>query len=352
MSDTIKNDMPENANLNESELALVEQYAAAIDISDTASLVGYGADAQQKVAEFSGAALDGIRTRDFGSTGDMITELVTELKGFKVDEEKRGLARLFGRTKNRIATLKYKFDKAENNVERIVGELDRHRITLMKDIATLDEMYDRNLDYYKELTIYILAGKKKLEQIKAETLPQLRQKADDSGLSEDAQAVRDMEEAVNRFEKKLYDLETTRVISIQMAPQIRLVQANDTQMSEKIQSTLVNTIPLWKNQMLLALGIEHSKQALDAQQAVADMTNELLKSNAEKLKIASVETANASERAIVDIETLEATNAQLISTLDEVMQIQSEGRQKRADAEKRLRAVEDEVKGKLLEIKK
>ncbi len=350
MSEELKN--LENVNLNESELRLVDEYAAAIDITDTNALIGYGSDAQQKVADFSASALEGIRTRDFGATGDMITELVTELKGFKTDEEKRGLSRLFNRTKNRIATLKYKYDKAENNVERIVSQLDNHRITLMKDIATLDEMYDRNLDYYKELTIYILAGKKKVEEINGTVLPELRQKAENSGLAEDAQAVRDMENMLNRFEKKLHDLETTRVISIQMAPQIRLVQANDTQMSEKIQSTLVNTIPLWKNQMLLALGIEHSKQALDAQQAVSDMTNELLKANAEKLKIASVETAKASERAIVDVETLETTNAALISTLDEVMQIQSEGRAKRAEAEKRLRAVEDEVKSKLLEIKK
>ncbi len=342
----------ENVKLNDSELALVDEYAKGLDVTDTNSLIAFGADAQQKVADFSSSALEGVRTRDFGSTGDMITDLVTELKGFKVDEEKRGLARLFGRTKNTLAKLKYRFDKAESNVERIVSELDRHQITLMKDIATLDEMYKRNLEYYKELTIYILAGKKKLEEIDTVTIPALKQKAEQSGLAEDAQALRDMEDIKNRFEKKLHDLEVTRVVSIQMAPQIRLVQANDTQMSEKIQSTLVNTIPLWKNQMLLALGIEHSKQAIEAQQLVADMTNELLASNAEKLKLASVETAKASERAIVDIETLEKTNGTLISTLDEVMAIQAEGRAKRAEAEERLRIVEDEMKQKLLEIKK
>ena len=342
----------ENVKLNDSELALVDEYAKGLDVTDTNSLIAFGADAQQKVADFSSSALEGVRTRDFGSTGDMITDLVTELKGFKVDEEKRGLARLFGRTKNTLAKLKYRFDKAESNVERIVSELDRHQITLMKDIATLDEMYKRNLEYYKELTIYILAGKKKLEEIDTVTIPALKQKAEQSGLAEDAQALRDMEDIKNRFEKKLHDLEVTRVVSIQMAPQIRLVQANDTQMSEKIQSTLVNTIPLWKNQMLLALGIEHSKQAIEAQQLVADMTNELLASNAEKLKMASVETAKASERAIVDIETLEKTNGTLISTLDEVMAIQAEGRAKRAEAEERLRIVEDEMKQKLLEIKK
>ena len=342
----------ENVSLNESELALVDEYARTLDITDTNSLIAFGSDAQQKVADFSSSALEGVRTRDFGSTGDMLTDLITELKGFKVDEEKRGLARIFGRTKNKLAKLKYRFDKAENNVERIVSELDRHQITLMKDIATLDEMYDRNLEYYKELTIYILAGKKKLEELKTATIPALKAKAEESGLAEDAQALRDMEDIANRFEKKLHDLEITRVVSIQMAPQIRLVQANDTQMSEKIQSTLVNTIPLWKNQMLLALGVEHSKQAIDAQQKVADMTNELLSANAEKLKIASVETAKASERAIIDIETLEATNKTLISTLDEVMTIHAEGRAKRAEAEQRLRAVEDEMKQKLLEIKK
>lgn len=346
------NDSIENTPLTAEEQAKVNEYAAAIDITDSGALMQYGSDAQQKIADFSESALEGIRTRDFGETGNMITELVTELKGFKIDEEKKGLARVFSRGKNRIAKLKYKFDKAERNVERIVEELDRHQITLMKDIATLDEMYDRNLEYFKELTIYILAGKQKLEALKGTDLPKLLKKAVESGLPEDAQAARDLESMINRFEKKLHDLEITRVISIQTAPQIRMVQANDSQMSEKIQSTLVNTIPLWKNQMLLALGIEHSRQAIETQQRVSDMTNELLRSNAEKLRLASVETAKAGERAIVDVETLENTNRELITTLDEVMRIQSEGRQKRAEAEKRLRSVEDEMKQKLLEIKK
>lgn len=341
----------ENTVLTAEEQAKVNALAAEIDPSDSSALMQFGNGAQQKIADFSDKALEGIKTRDFGEVGDMITDLVTELKGFKIDEEKRGLARIFSKGKNKIATLKAKYDKAENNVERIVAELDRHQITLLKDIATLDEMYDRNLEYFKELTVYILAGKKKLEVMKNEELPAARAKAEETGLAEDAQAAHDMEGMINRFEKRLHDLEITRVISIQTAPQIRLVQSNDTQMSEKIQSTLLNTIPLWKNQMLLALGIEHSKQAIDAQRMVSDMTNELLRSNAEKLRIASVETAEAGERAVVDVATLENTNKELIATLDDVMRIQEEGRQKRADAEKRLRAVEDEVKQKLLEVK-
>ena len=335
--------------LTEEERRMVDSFAQQIDLANSALVLQYGAGTQKKMADFSESALENVKSKDLGEVGELLSGVVTELKSFDEEEEK-GFFGIFKKASNKIESMKAKYAKAETNVNEIVKVLEKHQVQLMKDTALLDKMYELNLTYFKELSMYILAGKKKLAEVRGTQLAQLTQKAQMSGLPEDAQAARDLESMCLRFEKKIHDLELTRMISIQTAPQIRLVQNNDTQMVEKIQSTIVNTIPLWKSQMVLALGVEHSAQAAEAQRQVTDMTNELLKKNAEKLKMATVETAKASERGIVDIETLKATNESLISTLDEVMNIQREGREKRAAAETELRNMEAELKNKLLQI--
>ena len=335
--------------LSPEEQKIVDDFAQQIDLEDSATILQYGAGTQKKMADFSETALEKVKSKDLGEVGDLLTGVVTELKGFDTTEEK-GLFGFFKKGKNKIEALKARYAKVETNVESICKVLENHQVQLLKDIAVLDKMYDANLTYFKELTMYILAGKKKLAQINAGQLAEMTQKAKVSGLPEDVQAAKDLESKCQRFEKKLYDLELTRTISIQTAPQIRMVQGNDTMMVEKIQSTLVNTIPLWKSQMVLALGVAHSGEAVKAQREVTDMTNELLRKNAETLKMATVDTARETERGIVDIETLQHTNETLISTLDEVMTIQQEGRQKRAEAETELRKIENELKNKLLEV--
>ena len=335
--------------LTEEERRMVDSFAQQIDLTNSALVLQYGAGTQKKMADFSESALENVRSKDLGEVGDLLSGVVTELKSFDEEEEK-GFLGFFKKASNKIESMKTKYAKAEENVNEIVKALEKHQVQLMKDTALLDKMYELNLTYFKELSMYILAGKKKLAEVRGTQLAQLTQKAQMSGLPEDAQAARDLESMCLRFEKKIHDLELTRMISIQTAPQIRLVQNNDTQMVEKIQSTIVNTIPLWKSQMVLALGVEHSAQAAEAQRQVTDMTNELLKKNAEKLKMATVETVKASERGIVDMEALKATNESLISTLDEVMNIQREGREKRAAAETELRNMETELKNKLLQI--
>ena len=335
--------------LSDEERRMVDSFAQQIDLTNSALVLQYGAGTQKKMADFSESALENVRSKDLGEVGELLSGVVKELKDFDEEEEK-GFFGIFKKASNKIESMKAKYAKAETNVNEIVKVLEKHQVQLMKDTALLDKMYELNLTYFKELSMYILAGKKKLAEVRNTQLKEMTQKANLSGLPEDAQAARDLESMCSRFEKKIHDLELTRMISIQTAPQIRLVQNNDTQMVEKIQSTIVNTIPLWKSQMVLALGVEHSAQAAEAQRQVTDMTNELLKKNAEKLKMATVETAKASERGIVDIETLKATNESLISTLDEVMNIQREGREKRQAAETELRNMEQELKAKLLQI--
>lgn len=335
--------------LSDEERRMVDSFAQQIDLTNSALVLQYGAGTQKKMADFSESALENVRSKDLGEVGELLSSVVKELKDFDEEEEK-GFFGIFKKASNKIESMKAKYAKAETNVNEIVKVLEKHQVQLMKDTALLDKMYELNLTYFKELSMYILAGKKKLAEVRNTQLKELAQKANLSGLPEDAQAARDLESMCSRFEKKIHDLELTRMISIQTAPQIRLVQNNDTQMVEKIQSTIVNTIPLWKSQMVLALGVEHSAQAAEAQRQVTDMTNELLKKNAEKLKMATVETARASERGIVDIETLKNTNESLISTLDEVMNIQREGREKRQAAEAELRNMEQELKAKLLQI--
>ena len=344
---------PEMEKLTEKEQQAVLAFAEKIDLSNSNKILQYGAAAQKNIADFSESALNSVRTKDMGEIGGMLTDLVGELKSFDAgEEEKKGLFGFFRKAGNSIDQMKTKYAKVEANVDRISESLENHQITLLKDVALLDQMYEKNLEYYKQLTMYILAGRKKLEHEQTVTLPHLRKKAQQTGLAEDAQRANDYANLCERFDKKLHDLELTRVISLQMAPQIRMVQNNDTLISEKIQTSLVNTIPLWKSQMVLALGIRHSQEAIQAQRAVSDMTNELLKKNADMLKTATVETAKESERAIVDIETIQHTNQQLISTLDEVLQIQNEGRQKRQQAEVELRKIEGELKQKLLEVRR
>ncbi len=343
-------DLQENS-LSDEEKKMVEEFAEKIDITNANIVLQYGSEAQKKISGFSETALNNVRTKDLGEVGDQITNLVGELKGFNAEEESKGLFGMLKKQANKIANLKVKYDKAEVNVNRIVNILEDHQMTLFKDIAVLDQLYERNLINYKELTMYILAGKKKLEKVQNEELPALIEKAKQTGAAEDAQAANDLANLCTRFEKKLHDLELTRTISMQMAPQIRLVQNNDTLMAEKIQSTIVNTIPLWKSQMVLALGINHSKQAMEAQREVTNVTNELLKKNADMLKMATVEVAKESERGIVDIETLKHTNEQLITTLDEVLKIQEEGRTKRDAASKELAKIETELKEKLIQIR-
>lgn len=337
--------------LTPEEKKMVADFAAKIDLRSSNAILQYGAGVQKKIADFSESALENVKTKDLGEVGDMLAGVVTELKSFDEEEEEKGIFGFFKKGGNKLANMKAKYDKAEVNVNRICDALEGHQIQLMKDIAMLDKMYELNTTYFKELSMYIAAGKKKLQDVAATELPELEAKAARSGLPEDAQAVNDLNALCNRFEKKIHDLELTRTISLQMAPQIRLVQSNDTVMSEKIQSTLVNTIPLWKSQMVLAIGVENSSRAAKAQREVTDMTNELLRKNAEKLKLATVETAKESERGIVDIETLKATNESLISTLDEVMKIQQEGKEKRRTAEAELNRIENELKQKLLEIR-
>lgn len=337
--------------LSESEKQAVNTFASQIDLTNSAVILQYGAGTQKKMADFSEMALENVKTKDLGEVGELLSGVVRELKDFGEEEEK-GFLGIFKKTSNKISAMKAKYAKAETNINQICKVLENHQVQLLKDIAILDKMYDVNLTYFKELSMYVLAGKKKLQEIRSTKLPELLAKAQQSGLSEDAQAAKDLDSMCNRFEKKIHDLELTRTISIQTAPQIRLVQGNDTLMVEKIQSTIVNTIPLWKSQMVLALGVEHSAQAAAAQREVTDMTNELLKKNAEKLKMATIETAKESERGIVDIETLKTTNESLISTLDEVMHIQEEGRQKRHDAEKEMLRLEGELKQKLLQIQR
>lgn len=340
----------EEAALSEEEQRMVEQFTEQIDLNNTNIILQYGAGTQKKMADFSERALENVQTKDLGEVGELITGVVTELKGFDVEEEEKGF---FGRIKksaNKLSALKTKYDKAEVNVNKICKALEGHQVQLLKDAALLDKMYEQNKVYFKELSMYILAGKRKLEQVRTTELPALLAKANQSGLPEDAQAAKDLDSLCTRFEKKIHDLELTRMISIQTAPQIRLVQNNDTMMVEKIQSTIVNTIPLWKSQMVLAMGVEHSAQAAKAQREVTDFTNELLKKNAEKLKVATVETAKESERGIVDMETLRKTNESLISTLDEVMRIQTEGKQKRREAEQEMQRLEGELKTKLLQL--
>ena len=346
----VKKEMEETI-LTPEEQKLVADFAARIDIENTNQILQYGAGTQKKMADFSDAALANVKTQELGEAGDLIAEVVGELRDFDATEEK-GIFGFFKKQSNKIEAMKNRYAKAEVNVQKIVDSLQENQIRLMKDSAMLDKMYQQNLNYYKELTMYILAGKKKLEEVRNGRLSQLETKAQISGSAQDAQEVKDLDSKCNRFEKKLHDLELTRTISMQTAPQIRLVQNNDTTMVEKIQTTIVNTIPLWKSQMVLALGIAHSTEAANAQRKVTDLTNELLKKNAEALHMASVETAKESERGIVDIETLKKTNADLIQTLDDVMRIQKEGRIKRQQAEVEMQRMEAELKSKLLEIRK
>ena len=336
--------------LNDAEKKAVEDFSKKIDIMDSNMILQYGAAAQKNVASFSENALTSVRTKDLGEVGKSLSELVVELKGFGEEEEKKGLFGRFKKAGSKLETMKAQYAKVESNVDKIARELEQHQVTLMKDVAMFDQMYELNLKYYKELTMYILAGKKKLADVQANELPVLKAKAEQSGSQEDAQRYNDMVQMCDRFEKKLHDLELTRMISVQMGPQTRLLQNNDTLMVEKIQSSLVNTIPLWKSQMVLALGMEHGRQATAAQSAVTEMTNELLKKNADMLKMGTIQTAREAERSVVDIETLQHTNQQLIETLDEVLNIQREGAQKRREAEVELGKIEGEMKQKLMEL--
>ena len=340
---------PEEHILTPEELRMVEEFSKKIDVTDSKAVLTYGSGTQKKMADFSEKTLESVKTKDMGEVGDMISGLVTQLKSFDIDENDKGIRGFFKKKGNQVQELRTKYDSAEKNVEAIATELERHQVTLLKDIELLDRMYELNLNYYKELTMYILAGKKKLKEVRATKLPELQKKAELSGLPEDAQAARDLAEQCDRFEKKLHDLQLTRAVAMQTGPQIRMIQAADQVMAEKIQSTIVNTIPLWKNQMVIAIGIEHATQAAKAEREVNEMTNALLRKNAEKLKQATVESAREAERGIVDIETLKHTNEMLISTMDEVLQIQTEGKQKRAAAEKDLARIEAQLRQKLLQ---
>ncbi|MDY2791564.1 MAG: toxic anion resistance protein [Eubacteriales bacterium] len=333
------------------EQKTIDEFSKKIDVTDTNLVFQYGAGAQQKIAQFSDSALASVQTKDLGEVGDMMANLVAELKGFNADpDEKKGLFGFIRKNVDKMTLLKARYDEAEVNVNKIVSSLESHQVTLLKDIATLDQLYEMNLDYFKELSMYIAAGKKRLEEVRATDLAEATKRAEASGLAEDAQAAKDLADKCDRFEKKLYDLELTRNIAIQMGPQIRLIQNNDQVMAEKIQSTMVNTIPLWKSQMVIALGLHHAQEAMKAQRSVSDLTNDLLRSNAERLHTASVEVAKESERGIIDIETLTATNQRLIDTMDEVLAIQQDGREKRRAAEGELARIEGELRSKLLEI--
>ncbi|WHE88827.1 toxic anion resistance protein [Lachnoanaerobaculum gingivalis] len=344
---------PESApqiKLSPEEERLVEEFSSKIDISNSQAVLTYGVGSQKKIAEFSENALERVKTKDLGEIGDMLAGVVGEIRSLEIDEEDKGIFGFFKKSGNKLANMKAKYDKVEVNVNNISKALEDHQVTLMKDVLMLDKMYELNMNYYKELSMYIMAGKKRLERANNIELPELIKKADESGLPEDTQKAKDFSQMINRFEKKIHDLELTKTVSLQMAPQIRLIQNNDSMMSDKIQSTIVNTIPLWKNQMVIAIGLKHSTDAAKAQKAVSDMTNELLKKNAESLKAATIETAKESERGIIDIETLKSTNKTLISTFDEVIKIQDEGRKKRKEAEAELRNIENEMRSKLLEI--
>lgn len=343
----VKNDLDDSV-LSDEERRQVDEFAKQIDLHNSTAILQYGVGTQKKMADFSGSALENVKTKDLGEVGEMLSDVVTQLKGF--DEEEKGFLGIFKKPAQKLETMKAKYSKAETNVNKICEALEDNQVQLLKDISILDKMYELNLTYFKELSMYILAGKKKLSETRETELPQLLEKARTSGLPEDAQAARDLEALCDRFEKKLHDLELTRMVSIQTAPQIRLVQSSDTMMVEKIQSTIVNTIPLWKSQMVLALGVTHAEQAARAQREVSDMTNELLRKNAEVLKVSAIESAKESERGIIDMETLKSTNANLISTLDEVMKIQADGREKRRAAEEEMRVMENELKTKLLEL--
>ena len=334
--------------LSPQEQEMVNQFAAQIDLTNTQQILQYGVGSQKKIADFSETALSSVKTKDMGEIGQMLTTVVSELRAFEDDEETKGFFGLFKRSASKLDSLKAKYDRADANIDKIVTAMEEHQIVLLKDVAMLDKMYELNLNYFKELSMYILAGKQKLEQARTVDLPALLAKAEQSGLPEDTQAAKDFAAQIDRFEKKIYDLELTRTVSLQMAPQIRLIQSNDTAMSEKIQSTLVNTIPLWKSQMVIAIGLNHSTEAARAQAEVSNMTNALLKKNAEILKTASIETAREAERGIIDIETLTQTNQTLISTFDEVLKIQEDGRAKRATAEIELQRIENEMRDKLL----
>lgn len=343
----MKEDLDDSV-LSDEERRQVDEFAKQIDLHNSTAILQYGVGTQKKMADFSGSALENVKTKDLGEVGEMLSSVVTQLKDF--DEEEKGFLGIFKKPAQKLETMKAKYSKAETNVNKICEALEDNQVQLLKDISILDKMYELNLTYFKELSMYILAGKKKLTETRETELPQLLDKAKASGLPEDAQAARDLEALCDRFEKKLHDLELTRMVSIQTAPQIRLVQSSDTMMVEKIQSTIVNTIPLWKSQMVLALGVTHAEQAARAQREVSDMTNELLKKNAEVLKVSAIESAKESERGIIDMETLKTTNANLISTLDEVMKIQADGREKRKVAEEEMRVMENELKTKLLEL--
>ena len=350
-SEAVKKEEQEmKTELTPEEQKMVDDFAAQIDITNTQMILQYGAGCQKKIADFSETALNSVRTKDMGEVGEMLTQVVSELKSIESEEDEKGFLGIFKKNANKLANMKAKYDKAETNVEKISDALEQHQIVLLKDVAMLDKMYELNLNYFKELSMYILAGKQKLQQARETELPSLLAKAEASKLPEDTQAARDYAEMCNRFEKKIHDLELTRMVSLQMAPQIRMIQNNDTVMSDKIQSTLVNTIPLWKSQMVIAIGLNHSTDAARAQHEVSEMTNALLKKNAENLKTATLETARESERGIVDIETLQTTNQTLISTLDEVLKIQEEGREKRRNAEVELQKLEGEMREKLLEL--
>lgn len=348
VTEAVKEQM--NVELTPEEQKMVSDFAEQIDLNNTQMILQYGAGSQKKIADFSENALSNVRTKDMGEIGQLLTEVVGQLRTFEEGEDEKGFLGIFKKSSNKISNMRAKYDKAEVNINKVCKVMEEHQRTLLKDVAMLDKMYELNLNYFKELSMYILAGKKKLEQARNVELAGLVAKAEQSGLPEDAQKAKDFSSMCERFEKKLYDLELTRTISLQMAPQIRLIQSNDTTMSEKIQSTLVNTIPLWKSQMVIAIGLDHSADAAKAQREVSNVTNELLKKNADALKIATIETAKEAERGIVDIETLTATNQTLISTLDEVRKIQDEGRIKRQNAEAELLRIENEMRSKLLEM--
>lgn len=348
--ETKKEENSPQVKLSPEEERMVEEFASKIDIGNSQAILSYGVGSQKKIADFSENALERVRTKDLGEIGDMLAGVVGEIRSLESEDEEKGLFGLFKKTGNKLANMKAKYDKVETNVNNIAKVLEDHQVTLMKDVLMLDKMYELNMNYYKELSMYILAGKKRLERANNIELPALIKKADESRLPEDTQKAKDFSQMINRFEKKIYDLELTKTVSLQMAPQIRLIQNNDSMMSDKIQSTIVNTIPLWKNQMVIAIGLKQSSDAAKAQKAVSDMTNELLKKNAEILKTATIETAKESERGIIDIETLKNTNKTLISTFDEVIKIQDEGRKKRKEAEAELKNIENEMRAKLLEI--
>lgn len=353
VEEKVQQDAQTMQNFSEEEQKMIDAFSEQINILDTNLVFSYGAAAQQNISQFSDAALKNVQTKDLDEVGEMIGNLVVELKGFDTNEEEsKGLFGFFKRQSSNIAAMKARYDKAEANVDKICDGLEQHQIQLLRDIALLDKLYDQNLMYFKELSMYIAAGKKRLEAFRANELKAAYDKAQSSGLPEDAQAAKDMNDKAERFEKKLYDLELTRNISIQMAPQIRLIQSSNQLMAEKIQTSLVNTIPLWKSQMVLALGLAHTQEAMEAQRSVTDLTNELLRKNAEKLHMATVETARESERGIVDIETLKQTNKMLIDTMDEVLNIQQQGREKRRNAEAELATIEGELRAKILETRK